>query len=77
MTIRARVALVTLAALVAGCAAPIRAVRVDPKQAHRVMLRTELTSGELSQHTQNFIFEHDLAERLEKHTDCVLRALHA
>lgn len=77
MTIYARVALVALAVLVAGCAAPIRAVRVDPKQAHRVMLRTELNSGELSQHTQNFIFEHDLAERFEKDPAGVLRELHA
>lgn len=77
MTTRGCVALVTLAVLVGGCAAPIRAVRVDPKRANRVTLRTALNSGELSQHTQNFIFEHDLAERFTEDPAGVLHELHA
>jgi hypothetical protein len=41
------------------------------------MLQTELTSGELSQHTRNFIFEKDLSERFAKDPAGVLRELHA
>jgi pimeloyl-ACP methyl ester carboxylesterase len=59
-----------------ACTTPIRATRVDPQRAHRVMLRTELTSGELSQHTLNFIFQHDLTERFARHPAGVLRDLH-
>lgn len=70
-------ALACVVAVAAGCAAPIRAVRVDSKKAHRIMLRTELNSGELSQHTQNFIYAHDLAERFDEDPAGVLRELHA
>jgi triacylglycerol esterase/lipase EstA (alpha/beta hydrolase family) len=78
-TPRARLAiLVVLAAVTAtACGAPVRAVRVDPRHAHRVTLRTELTSGELSQHTQNFVYMHDLAERFERDPAGTLRDLHA
>ena len=66
-----------LAALVgSGCGMPITAKRVDPQRAHRVMLGTELTSGELSRHTQNLVFDHDLGERFEKDPAGALEALH-
>lgn len=76
MNRRAVIAVTSLAATLAACSAPIRAVRVDPQRAHRIILRTELTSGELSQHTQNFIYAHDLAERFDKDPAGVLRELH-
>jgi hypothetical protein len=70
--------MVVVAAFAAvACGPPIVAKRVAPERAHRVQLQTELTSGELSQHTLNFVFEHDLAERFDKDPAQVLRELHA
>lgn len=73
---RRRAILVLALVLTTGCGAPVRAVRVDPQQAHRTMLRTELTSGKLSQHTLNLIYDHDLAERFEADPGATLRELH-
>ncbi len=60
-----------------ACGTPIRAARVDPQRAHRIVLRNELTSGELSQYTRNFIYQKDLSERFAKDPAGVLRELHA
>ena len=70
-------AMVGAALLAAACSPPITARRIDPTKAQRIMLRNELTFGELSQHTRNFVFAHDLTERFEKDPAGTLHDLHA
>jgi pimeloyl-ACP methyl ester carboxylesterase len=60
-----------------ACAPPIRANRVDPQRAYRVMLANELNVGELSRYTRNLVFDHDLTEQLAKDPAGALKALHA
>jgi hypothetical protein len=45
-----------------ACAAPVGAVRVDPKVAHRDVARSAITTGDPSWPTRNVLFERGLVE---------------
>jgi hypothetical protein len=75
---RGIVVLVALAPLVAGgCATPIGVERLDPQAVHRELTSNVLSTGELSQFTQNVLRQNALEELAEKDAAAALAELHA
>jgi pimeloyl-ACP methyl ester carboxylesterase len=70
------VLLVTCAVLAAGCGAAVRVHRADQRAVLRDLTRSVLTTGELSEHTENVLHSHGLKEAFRKNPDEVLTALH-
>jgi pimeloyl-ACP methyl ester carboxylesterase len=59
--------------LIAGaCAAPVGAVRVDPKSVQRELTGNVLTTGELSRSTRNALVLHGLSERFDDEPEAAL-----
>ncbi len=59
-------ALVATSALLASCATPIGATRVDPRTVHRTLNENVLSSGKLSAPTQQLLHRGDLYDLYEK-----------
>jgi pimeloyl-ACP methyl ester carboxylesterase len=74
---RLTIALLVLALpLIAGaCAAPVSAVRVDPKHVQRELTGNVLNTGELSRSTRNAVFLHGLSERFDDDPDAALETM--
>ena len=67
----------SLLLLLAACAtAPVGVVRVDPREVHRYLTRSVLSSDEPSRVTVNVLQEHDLAELWDEDPEEALAALH-
>ena len=62
--------------LIAGaCAAPVSAVRVDPKHVQRELTGNVLNTGDLSRSTRNVLFLHGLSERFDDDPDVALETM--
>ena len=61
--------------LVAGCGAAVSVHRADLRTVHRDLTRSVLTTGELSEHTQNVLHRHGFDESFRKKPDVVLTRL--
>ena len=62
--------------LIAGaCAAPVSAVRVDPKRVQRELTGNVLNTGDLSRSTRNVLFLHGLSERFDDDPDAALETM--
>jgi len=61
----------------AGCETPVGVKRVSPEQVQRVLTRSVLSSGELSQSTKNVLYRRDLVERFDDDPEAALADLHA
>ena len=70
-------ALVAALVAAAGCAIPIRAERVDARRVHRQLTSNVLTTGHLSQSTQNVLYNSDLVAQYEDDPRGALAAAHA
>jgi len=71
------VALSIAVVLGAGCETPVGVRRVSPEQVQRVLTRSVLSSGKLSQSTKNVLYRRDLVERFDDDPDGALADLHA
>jgi Alpha/beta hydrolase family len=60
----------------AACAAPVRAVRVDPKAAQHGLARSAITTGDPSWPTRNVLFERGLFEAFDAHPEVAIADLH-
>jgi hypothetical protein len=60
----------------AACAAPVRAVRVDPEVVLRDLGRSAITTGERSLPTRNVLFEYGLVEAFDKRPEAAMAELH-
>jgi hypothetical protein len=63
--------------LLAGCVTPVGVVRVDPRDAHRTLTSSVLTSGDLSAATQIVLQEEGLARTFDEEPETALARLHA
>jgi hypothetical protein len=75
---RSRPSLPLLAALLllaAACAAPVGAVRVDPRVVHQELTSNALTTGDPSRFTRNVLVWHDLVERFKRDPEAALEHL--
>jgi hypothetical protein len=66
----------TLCLVLAACAAPVRAVRVDPQVVLGDLARSAVTTGEPSLTTRNVLFEYGLFETFEKRPDAAIAEVH-
>jgi len=74
---RARViAGLAILVLAAGCSAAVQVHRADQRTVLRDLTRSVLTTGELSEQTQNVLHRHGFNEAFRKQPDDVLTALH-
>jgi pimeloyl-ACP methyl ester carboxylesterase len=74
---RGLLVLVALAPLVAGgCSTPIGVERLDPQAVHRELTSNVLSTGELSQFTQNVLRQNALEELAKKDAAAALADLH-
>jgi len=72
-----RIALLALAAaVVAACATPVGVARIDPKQVHRELTKSVLSTNDLSQFTRNVLYQQDLGRRFEDDPAGAIAALH-
>ncbi|HEV7733765.1 MAG TPA: alpha/beta hydrolase [Candidatus Binatia bacterium] len=62
--------------LLAGCAAPVRVQRADPKTVHRELTRSVLTGPEMSIQTHNVLHRYGMLEQWKNDPVGVLTALH-
>jgi hypothetical protein len=63
--------------LVAACATPVGVARLDPQAVHRELTSNVLSTGALSQFTQNVLRQYALDELAEKDAEVALAELHA
>jgi pimeloyl-ACP methyl ester carboxylesterase len=70
------VLLAALSLVLAACAGPVGAVRVDPKVVQHDLARSALTTGEPSWPTRNVLFERGLFDAFERHPEAALAELH-
>ncbi len=61
---------------VAGCGTPVGVARIDPRDVHRALTSTVLSTGEPSQPTRNVLYQQDLVQRFEEDPAGALAALH-
>jgi hypothetical protein len=74
---RALIVLVALAPLVAGgCATPVGVERLDPQAVHRELTGNVLSTGELSQFSQNVLRQNAVDELAEEDAAAALAHLH-
>jgi hypothetical protein len=62
--------------LVAGCATPVGVERADPQSVHRELTGNVLSTGELSQFSQNVLRLGGIAEIAEDDPEAALATLH-
>jgi pimeloyl-ACP methyl ester carboxylesterase len=70
------VVILAILILVTGCGAAVRVHRADLRKVHRDLTRSVLTTGELSEHTQNVLHLRGVDETFRKKPEDVLAALH-
>jgi hypothetical protein len=63
--------------LVAACATPVGVEQLDPQAVHRELTSNVLSTGALSQFTQNVLRQYALDELAEKDAEVALAELHA
>jgi hypothetical protein len=61
--------------LAAACAAPVGAVRLDPRVVHQELTSNALTTGDPSRFTRNVLVWHDLVERFKRDPEAALEHL--
>jgi len=59
-----------------ACAAPVQAIRVDPKVVHGDLAQSAVTTGDPSLPTRNVLFELGLFDRFAEHPEAALADLH-
>lgn len=62
--------------MLAACASPISATRVNPKDVQHDLARSAVTTGDPSWPTRNVLFEHGLFNSFEEHPDAAIIELH-
>ena len=73
---RLSVLLCVLCLVLAACAGPVGAVRVDPKAAQYDLARSAVTTGDPSWPTRNVLFEHGLFDTFDAHPEDTIATLH-
>ena len=68
--------LVALGLMLAACAAPVSAVREDPRLVMQDRARSAVTTGEPSRPTRNVLFEHGLFEAFRDRPESAIATLH-
>lgn len=76
MTIQRPLALLVLVTLLSGCAAPIGVKRVNSREVQRELTSDVLSTGDLSQSTQNLLRYADLADDYADRPDEVIDFVH-
>jgi pimeloyl-ACP methyl ester carboxylesterase len=69
--------LVTAVLVISGCATPVGVKRIDPRKVQRELTSNILTTSDLSQATQNVLYQHDLIQRFEDDPEGSIADLHA
>src|SRR5918994_2376227 len=62
--------------LAAGCATPVGVQRADPQSVHRELTGNVLSTGELSDFTQNVLRLGGIAEQAENDPEAALATIH-
>ena len=65
-----------LCLVLAACASPISATRVNPKHVQHDLARSAVTTGDPSWPTRNVLFEHGLFDEFDTHPEQALTELH-
>lgn len=65
-----------LCLVLAACAGPIYAVRVDPKDVQHDLARSAVTTGDPSWPTRNVLFEHGLFDAFDARPEATITELH-
>jgi hypothetical protein len=68
--------LATLAFALAGCSAPVSAVRVDRVDAYRDLTRSVVTTGQPSLSTRDVLLERGFLEAFDEDPEATLADLH-
>jgi pimeloyl-ACP methyl ester carboxylesterase len=74
---KAALLVLVLAPLALACATPVGVKRIDPKRVQRQLTSNILTTSELSQATQNILYQQDLTKRFGDDPQGAIAALHA
>src|SRR5262245_56564292 len=70
------IALAALGALLAACASPVSAIRVDPKTVYHQLDRSAVATGDPSWPTRNVLRESGLLEKFDESPEAALADLH-